>query len=50
MIKQNYKKLEFTTKETFSLKDHKIETNKLNNYRNVYIPIIVILSPKVFNL
>lgn len=46
MIKQNYKKLEFTTKETFSLKDHKIETNKLNNYRNVYISNNCHIKPK----
>ena len=50
MIKQNYKKLEITTKETFTLKEYKIEAYKLKNYTNVYVSNNHHIKPKGLQL
>ena len=46
MNKQDYRKIEFTTKETFTLKKHEIVTYKLKGYTNVYVSNTCHIKPK----
>lgn len=46
MNKQDYRKIEFTTKETFILKNNEITTYKLKGYKNVYVSNTCHIKPK----
>lgn len=46
MNKQDYRKIEYTVKETFKLKNNEITTYKLKGYKNVYVSNTCHIKPK----
>lgn len=46
MDKQDYRKIEYATKEIFVLKKHEIVTYKVKNYKNVFVSSTCHIKPK----
>lgn len=46
MNKQDYRKIEYASKEIFVLKKHEIVTYKLKNYKNVFVSSTCHIKPK----
>ena len=46
MNKQDYRKIEYVSKEIFVLKKHEIVTYKLKNYKNVFVSSTCHIKPK----